>query len=73
MARIGCNVDFTTKPGNYGRPTDVCRVTCSRCGNSTESFGSSEKSVRRCMLMLSKSCPRGEKNYYTESFHEQKR
>jgi len=39
-------------------------VTCSRCGNSQESFGQTDKSVNRCIMLLKESCPKGEKNYY---------
>jgi hypothetical protein len=63
MRRVECDVEeielegeFTTVPG--------VQATCRRCGAETESFGTSERSVRRCFVLLREQCPRGEDNYY---------
>lgn len=39
-------------------------VKCLRCGHSTTSFGASDKSIRRCLILLRLQCRRGERNFY---------
>ena len=39
-------------------------TACSRCGTTTESFGQSDRSVRRCLVLLREGCPRNENNFY---------
>jgi hypothetical protein len=46
-----------------GMIPSVC-VTCSRCRHAEESYGTKEKSVRRCLYLLQANCPKGEINYY---------
>ena len=41
----------------------VC-ATCTRCQHQTESYGRSERSVRRCLVLLREECPNEESNYY---------
>lgn len=43
---------------------DGVEATCSRCGHVTESYGTSEASVKRCLAKLREECPRHEKNWY---------
>jgi hypothetical protein len=65
MSRIRCTVDEIELPGDYtdeGIPS--VEVTCSRCGHSTEIYGTSDSSIRRCLVMLRHECPRGERHYY---------
>jgi hypothetical protein len=40
------------------------RASCSRCGHETESFGSSERSIERCLALMREECPAGEMNFY---------
>jgi len=60
---IECEVDYIELEGDYGPVDSVC-VTCSRCGHSTESFGTGEASVNRCLALLREECPEGENNFY---------
>jgi hypothetical protein len=39
---------------------------CTRCGHTTQSFGTSERSVGRCLALMREQCPEDEKNYYVE-------
>ena len=39
---------------------------CSRCGHCTRSFGTGEKSVKRCFVLLRAECPQTENNFYKE-------
>jgi len=64
MARIECTVEEVDLEGDNGTVRGV-RVTCGRCGHSAESFGTSEKSVRRSLCVLKEECPEGgENNFY---------
>jgi len=50
-------------PGDY---TEIEGTTarCARCGNTTESYGTDDRSVRRCLVLLRETCPRRESNFY---------
>jgi hypothetical protein len=43
---------------------------CTKCGHKIESFGVKEGSMKRCLVLLSKECPRGERNFYVEKEKE---
>jgi hypothetical protein len=49
---------------DYGHCTEGVQATCSRCEHVTESFGSSDVSVRRCLALSREECPKGERNSY---------
>jgi hypothetical protein len=59
--RVACAVEEERLDGDHG-PVDGVVVTCSRCHASSESFGTSPASVRRCFILLHEQC--GEINYY---------
>lgn len=59
--KVECEVEYVELEGNYG-PVDGVRVTCTRCERSTESFGTGEKSINRCLAMLHNGCD--EDNFY---------
>lgn len=61
--RVDCNVDEVELEGDYG-PVEGVTVTCSRCHHSTESFGTSDASVKRCLALLREECPKNERNFY---------
>jgi hypothetical protein len=61
--RVQCSIDETELDGDYGRVPGIV-VTCSRCGYETESFGTSEVSVRRCLALMREQCPNKEENLY---------
>lgn len=63
--KVKCDVEYIDLDGDYG-PVAGVRVTCSRCSAEEESFGSSEASVIRCMVLLREGCPKREKNFYVE-------
>lgn len=39
---------------------------CTRCDHETESFGTSDSSIRRCLVLLREGCPLGEHNFYVD-------
>lgn len=61
--RVPCTVDYIELDGDYG-PIESVSVTCTRCGHSVESYGTSERSIRRCLVMLREQCREGENNFY---------
>lgn len=64
MARVLCKIDEVELENDNGHMIDGVEATCSKCGHSTESFGTSETSVKRCLVLLREECPEGEENYY---------
>jgi hypothetical protein len=59
MARVVCEVE---EGEVEGRPGVI--VACSRCGATTESFGTGEGSIKRCLALMRETCPESERNYY---------
>lgn len=62
---VPCEVEEIELEGDYGDIESV-RVTCSKCGHETESFGTGDASIKRCLALLNEECPNGENNYYVE-------
>ena len=63
--RIYCDIDEDLLPGDYANVEGVT-ATCSRCGHTTESYGTSDASISRCLVLLRDECPREENNFYVE-------
>jgi hypothetical protein len=64
--RVACDVGTTYLEGDYAEVEGVC-ATCRRCGHETESYGTSDASVRRCLALLREECPNEESNYYVDA------
>lgn len=64
--RVACDVVTTYLEGDYAEVEGVA-ATCSRCGHETESFGTTEASIRRSLALLREECPNGEWNYYVDA------
>jgi hypothetical protein len=63
--RVQCHLTGIELSGDYsaaGIPS--VRATCSRCGRKTKSYGRSPASVRRCLVLMRRGCPRDESNFY---------
>lgn len=65
MTQIRCSVEETELEGDRGLVPSVV-ATCSRCDHQTESFGTSEASIKRCLVLLREGCPMGERNFYVD-------
>lgn len=61
--RVTCDIGETELGGDYG-PVPGTAATCTRCGHTTESFGTSAASERRCLVLMREECPAGEANFY---------
>jgi hypothetical protein len=66
MAKITCTIDETILENGNGQEIPSIVATCSRCGHTTESYGTSERSVNRCLVLMNEECPNGENNFYEE-------
>ena len=65
MKSVMCAVLDVELDDDYGtRSKGKVVVTCSRCTHKTESLGTSERSVRRCLALMREECPKDERNYY---------
>lgn len=63
--RVECEIEETTLEGDY-REMEGVTATCSRCGHESESYGISDASIKRCLVLLREQCPNGEQNFYVE-------
>jgi hypothetical protein len=63
--KVSCEINEVELDGDHGTIPGVV-ATCSRCGHETESYGTSDASVRRCLVLMREECPNDETNYYTE-------
>ncbi len=66
MAKIKCDIEEITLEGDYDNEVPGIMATCSKCGHSTESYGTSESSIKRCLALMNEECPEGEDNFYEE-------
>jgi hypothetical protein len=66
MSRVLVEIEETDLENEEGREIPGVRATCSKCGHSTESFGTGERSKKRCLVLLREECPEGEENFYVD-------
>ena len=64
--RVYAETAVVTLENDDGYEVDGICATCSRCGYETESYGTGQNSVRRCLVLLREECPNGENNFYVE-------
>lgn len=63
---VTCKIEECRIDDKDGIPRCGVRVTCNKCGHSTESFGQSDRSIKRCLALLCEECPEDEENWYEE-------
>jgi tRNA(Ile2) C34 agmatinyltransferase TiaS len=61
--RVWCEVSEIEIEGEYTTVSGT-EVTCGRCGHTTESYGTSDASIRRCLALMREECPEDEQNFY---------
>jgi hypothetical protein len=66
VSRVLVEIEEVDLENEQGRTVQGVRATCSKCGHSTESFGTGEKSRKRCLVLLREECPEGEENFYVD-------
>lgn len=62
--RVECDKEDVVLDNDRGIPVPSVCVTCLRCNHKTTSYGTSEKSVTRCLVLLKEECPNSEDNFY---------
>lgn len=66
MARVKCEIEETELENDQGRSIPGVTATCTRCDHQTESFGTSDASILRCLALMREECPEDEYNFYVE-------
>jgi hypothetical protein len=64
--KVECEVEEVMVENDRGGEQPGVRVKCSRCDHCTESFGTGERSITRCLMLLKSECPEGESNFYVQ-------
>lgn len=64
--KVPVEIDEVELTTDTDKVIDGIRAECQRCGHSTESYGTSEASVKRCLALMREECPEGENNFYVE-------
>lgn len=64
--RVEVDVTVEDLEGDYSMVEGVV-ARCTRCDNESESFGISDASIRRCLVLLREGCPLGEHNFYVDA------
>jgi hypothetical protein len=49
-----------------GFDVEGVEATCRKCGHVTESFGTDDPSIVRCLVLMREECPKKEWNFYIE-------
>jgi hypothetical protein len=62
--RIFCSIDYDELENDDGYSVEGVAAVCSKCGHTTESFGTSDRSVRRCLALMREECPENKSNFY---------
>jgi hypothetical protein len=66
MAKVSCSIEETSLEGDYNYEVEGVCATCSRCGHTIESYGTSDDSKLSCLARMREECPKGESNFYEE-------
>lgn len=64
--RVECRTWTDMGENDDGADVECTYVKCSLCGHQTTSYGTSDGSLKRCLLLMRKECPRGENNFYVK-------
>ncbi len=63
--QIPCKIEYVGVQNDFvGRSVPGVIATCSRCRHQTDSIGTSVRSLRECLRMMSDECPCGGSNDY---------
>lgn len=66
MARVRCTILEVKVKDRNGKMADGTRAECMHCDHTTESVGRDEKSIKRCLAEMHRTCPMDENNFYVE-------
>jgi hypothetical protein len=65
--KVEVEIEQAELENEHGYEVEGVVATCSRCGHTTESFGTSDASRRRCLALMREECPQGECNFYVDT------
>lgn len=66
MSRVKVEFEESEWENDSGVLVEGVIATCSRCDHQTESFGTSDKSRKRCLALMREECPQNEDNFYVD-------
>jgi len=64
--RVPVTIEEAELETDEGRMIDGVVAICTRCDHEVESYGTSERSVKRCLALMREECPEGESNFYVD-------
>ena len=64
--KVPCVIHHIVLENDNGTEIPSVMATCSRCQHTTESYGTSDASIKRCLALMREECPLNESNYYDE-------
>ena len=62
--KVRCIIEEALLENDEGHEVEGVAAVCTRCGHRTESFGTTDRSVRRCLVLMREECPLDERNFY---------
>jgi hypothetical protein len=63
--RVECDVSYEDLESDDGlRTIPGVVVTCTECDHAEEAYGTTDRSIRRCLVLMRENCPEGEENFY---------
>ena len=66
MAKIECSITYDTVENKDGYDVSGTIATCQDCGHEVTSYGTTDRSVKRCFAVMKEECPSEENNFYVE-------
>ena len=64
MRTVECQIEETEVMNDSNHYVPGIMATCNVCSHTTESYGTSDASRKRCLALMREECPMGEKNFY---------
>ena len=66
MEKVICDIQETSLENEDGYEVAGVEATCRECGPTTESFGTEEMSIARCLALMREECPKNQRHFYIE-------
>jgi hypothetical protein len=64
--KVECTIEDAEVENESGRTIPGVTATCPRCDHQTQAYGTSDRSVKRCLMAMREECPNGEENFYVD-------
>jgi hypothetical protein len=69
--RVFAEIEEVELENDHGWMIPSVHAHCNRYGLTTESFGTSDASIRRCLVLLREGCLNGERNFYAREVEDE--